>query len=96
MTKIELRDRIRKALGGTATPMAASLALDAVLRSIQEGLAEDGRVHLSGFGAFEVAALKERLMLTPHHQSKQLIAARRHVKFKAAPKQVLTLYPPPS
>lgn len=89
MIKQELRDRIRTALGGTATPMAASLALDAVLRSIQEGLAEDGKVHLSGFGTFSLQTLPERRITNPRHGREQLIAEHAHVKFKAAPKQVI-------
>lgn len=91
MIKQELRDRIRTALGGTATPMAASLALDAVLRSILEGLAEDGKVHLSNFGTFQLERLAERRITNPRNKVKQVIAEHAHVKFKAAPKQVIPL-----
>ncbi len=91
MTKQELRDRIRTALGGTATPMAASLALDAVLRSIQEGLAEDGRVHLSRFGTFILERLPERQIINPRSKKTQTIAEHTHARFKAAPDQVITI-----
>ncbi|MBR2144707.1 MAG: HU family DNA-binding protein, partial [Akkermansia sp.] len=50
----ELQELVRQQLGGTATPMAAQLALDAVLRAIADGLAEDGEVKLARFGTFRV------------------------------------------
>lgn len=91
MTKEELKDRIRLALGGTATPMAAALALDAVLRSIQEGLEEDGKVHLSNFGTFTLKQMPERRINNPRNGLTQVIAAHKHINFKAAPKQVIPL-----
>lgn len=91
MTKSELNDRIRKALGGTATPMAAALALDAVLRSIQEGLVEDGKVHISDFGQFQLSRTRARRFTNPRNGLEQQIKERATVKFKAARKQIIPL-----
>ncbi len=91
MTKAELNERIRKALGGTATPMAAALALDAVLRSIQEGLVEDGKVHISDFGQFQLTCVKARRFTNPRNHKEQQIEARPKISFKAARKQIISL-----
>ena len=91
MNKQELKEEVRKALGGTATPMAAELALDAVLRSIQEGLSEDGEVKLSGFGCFSIQELRARRIHQPHKGELYEIPNRLKVQFKASPQQQITL-----
>ncbi len=91
MTKSELNNRIRKALGGTATPMAAALALEAVLRSIQEGLVEDGKVHISDFGQFQLAHVKARRFTNPRNRLEQVVEDHMKIKFKAARKQIIAL-----
>ncbi|MFI3242652.1 MAG: HU family DNA-binding protein [Akkermansia sp.] len=91
MTRTELNERIRKALGGTATPMAAALALDAVLRSIQEGLVEDGQVNLANFGQFELTQVSGRRFTNPRNQQQHCTQNHLKWKFKAARKQIIPL-----
>lgn len=85
MNKKGLQEKVREALGGTATPQAAALALDAVLKSIQEGLVEDGQVRLAGFGQFKLKTLGARRMPSPHSPEITLIPAHKKISFKAAP-----------
>ncbi len=60
-----LTERIRRALGGTATPGAAELALASVTAAITEGLLEDGEVRLAGFGTFRLRERAPRRLLLP-------------------------------
>ena len=71
-----LQELVRQQLGGTATPMAAQLAVDAVLRSICDGLAEDGEVRLAHFGTFKVVQRAPRRLLLPGSQQELLLPQR--------------------
>lgn len=77
-----LQELVRQQLGGTATPMAAQLAVDAVLRSICDGLAEDGEVRLAHFGTFKVVQRAPRRLLLPGSQQEHLLPQRTTVTFK--------------
>lgn len=50
MNKSELVERIASSLGSTRAE--ANTCLEAVLDNIAQGLAEEGRVKISGFGSF--------------------------------------------
>ena len=77
-----LQELVRQQLGGTATPMAAQLAVDAVLRSICDGLAEDGEVRLAHFGTFKVVQRAPRRLLLPGSQQELLLPQRKTVTFR--------------
>ena len=77
-----LQELVRQQLGGTATPMAAQLAVDAVLRSICDGLAEDGEVKLAHFGTFKVVQRAPRRLLLPGSLQELQLPRRRTVTFK--------------
>lgn len=77
-----LQELVRQQLGGTATPMAAQLAVDAVLRSICDGLAEDGEVKLAHFGTFKVVQRAPRRLLLPGSLQELQLPQRKTVTFK--------------
>ena len=77
-----LQELVRQQLGGTATPMAAQLAVDAVLRSICDGLVEDGEVKLALFGTFKVVQRAPRRLLLPGSQQERLLPQRKTVTFR--------------
>ena len=77
-----LQELVRQQLGGTATPMAAQLAVDAVLRSICDGLADDGEVKLAHFGTFKVVQRAPRRLLLPGSQQELLLPQRKTVTFR--------------
>ena len=79
----ELQELVRRQLGGTATPMAAQLALDAVLRGIRSGLLEDGEVKLARFGSFRVQERATRRLLLPGSGKAMQLPVRKVVTFSA-------------
>lgn len=62
----------------------AKKALDAVLESISQALANDDKVQLIGFGTFQVIDKPERKGINPQTKQEITIAARKVVKFKPA------------
>lgn len=85
MHRHELEERIRAALGGTATRYAAELALDAVLRAIREGLKEDGEVKLARFGTFRLVRCAPRRLRLPHNGESLRLPERTELRFTPAP-----------
>ncbi|MBQ6942143.1 MAG: HU family DNA-binding protein [Akkermansia sp.] len=81
MNRQGLQELVRQQLGGTATPMAAQLALDAVLRAIADGLAEDGEVKLSRFGTFRVKQRAPRRLLLPGSEKSLVLPSRSTITF---------------
>lgn len=61
----------------------AKAALDAVLESISQALANDDKVALIGFGTFQVVEKEARTGINPRTKEKIQIPARKVVKFKA-------------
>lgn len=59
-------------------------ALDAVLESISQALANEDKVQLIGFGTFAVVEKPSREGINPRTKEKIQIPARKVVKFKAA------------
>lgn len=62
----------------------AKKAVDAVLESIEQALANEDKVQLIGFGTFAVVEKPERTGINPQTKEKITIAARKVVKFKPA------------
>ncbi len=81
MNRQGLQELIRGQLGGTATPMAAQLALDAVLKAIADGLAADGIVKLARFGTFRVQQRAGRRLLLPGSDREFNLPPRNTISF---------------
>ena len=82
MNRNDLQDLVRQQLGGTATPMAAQLALDAVLQAIGQGLARDGEVKLAKFGP--------RRLLLPGSRQSLTLPQRQVILFKSSASSALS------
>ncbi len=85
MNRRALLEEVRRALGGTATPMAAELALDAVIHSISAGLKEDGVVRLAHFGTFELSRKQPRHLTLPHNGESLILPERTVIRFRPSP-----------
>ena len=84
MNRNDLQELVRQQLGGTATPMAAQLALDAVLQAIGQGLARDGEVKLARFGTFKVSQRAPRRLLLPGSRQSLTLPQRQVIQFKSS------------
>lgn len=85
MNKKQLLEQIRLTLGGTATPGAAELALDSVIRAISDGLQEDGVVRLANFGTFEQREVRARRLTLPHNGESLTLPQRKVMRFRPSP-----------
>lgn len=77
----QLMESVRRRLGGTATPMAARLALQAVARAIRDGLREDAEVRLAHFGTFRLKKCRPRRLLLPGTGQELLLPERHQLRF---------------
>lgn len=77
--------RVRSALGGTASLSAAELALDSVLRALTDGLAEDGEVRLAHFGTFRMKNCRPRRLRLPGDGRFHTLPAREQLRFSPSP-----------
>jgi DNA-binding protein HU-beta len=82
MNKAELIEAIQAALGKDATKRAADEALEAVLSSIANGVKNDKKVQIVGFGTFEVKSRPARTGRNPKTGESMQIAASKSVGFK--------------
>lgn len=89
MNRKELQESVRQALGGTATTMAAELAIDAVVRAISDGLKEDGIVRLAHFGTFEKSRKRPRRLTLPHNGEPLTLPERNVIRFRPTPSALL-------
>ncbi len=95
-----ITERVRQALGGTATPGAAELALATVTTAITEGLLADGEVRLAGFGTFRLRERAPRRLLLPGSHTPLQLPRRRVISFTPSPsttrpaEQVAAVLPP--
>lgn len=80
MTKAELIAQI--ATKANLTKAAAERSVNAMLESVQELLAEDGKLTLTGFGTFAVEERRERPGRNPRTGESIQIAASKVVKFR--------------
>ena len=90
MNRNDLQELVRQQLGGTATPMAAQLALDAVLQAIGQGLARDGEVKLAKFGTFKVRRRAPRRLLLPGSRQRLTLPQRQVILFKSSASSALS------
>ena len=90
MNRNDLQELVRQQLGGTATPMAAQLALDAVLQAIGQGLARDGEVKLARFGTFKVSQRAPRRLLLPSSRQSLTLPQRQVILFKSSASSALS------
>ena len=81
MNKTELINAVAARTKGTKR--AADSAIAAVFESIQEELAQGGKVQIIGFGTFEVRARKARQGRNPQSGEALSIAAAKHPFFSA-------------
>ena len=81
MNRRRLQELVRSQLGGTATPMAAQLALDAVLQAISDGLKSNGLVKLARFGTFKVQQRAARRLLLPGSGKEHILPPRKVITF---------------
>ena len=81
MTKADLVEKI--AAKANLTKAAAERALNAFLASVEESLAKDDKLTLTGFGTFVVETRKERQGRTPQTKEPMTIAASKLPAFKA-------------
>lgn len=82
MNKTDLVNEIAAKAG--LNKVAAKAALEACLESIEQALANDDKVQLIGFGAFQVVEKEARTGVNPRTKEKIQIPARKVVKFKPA------------
>ena len=85
MNRDAFLELVRQQLGGSATPMAAQLALNAVLQGIKDGLTQEGNIKLAGFGTFRVQKRAPRKLLLPGSQTSIQLPERDVVTFSQAP-----------
>ncbi|MBD5278108.1 MAG: HU family DNA-binding protein [Bacteroides sp.] len=82
MNKTDLVNEIAAKAG--LSKVDSKAALDAVLESISQALANDDKVQLLGFGTFAVTEKPAREGINPRTKEKIQIPARKVVKFKPA------------
>ena len=80
MTKLELVEVVSSK--AAITKAEAHKVVDAVLESVCEGLAADGKVILPGFGSFEVRTRTARVGRNPRTGEQMKIEASRTPAFK--------------
>jgi DNA-binding protein HU-beta len=80
VNRTELEGKIALRLGSTRAQ--AKTLLDAVMREIEAGVVEGGRVSLRGFGVFEATSRKPRRLLHPRSLAPIDLPARRSVRFR--------------
>lgn len=81
MNKVELTKSVATRIG--ATQKDAAVYVDAVIESIKDGMIENGKVQIVGFGTFEVKERAEREGRNPATGESMKIAACKVLKFKA-------------
>ncbi|MDE5997481.1 MAG: HU family DNA-binding protein [Muribaculaceae bacterium] len=82
MNKTDLVNEVAAKAG--LSKVDAKKALDAVLESIEQALANEDKVQLIGFGTFAVVEKPAREGINPRTKEKIQIEARKVVKFKPA------------
>lgn len=82
MNKTDLVNEIAAKAG--LSKVDSKAALDAVLESISQALANEDKVQLIGFGTFAVVEKPSREGINPRTKEKIQIPARKVVKFKPA------------
>lgn len=84
MNKTELIAEVAKK--SSLTKVQAEAAVNAVVASMTDALADNDKIQLSGFGTFEVKELKARVGINPRTKEKMEIAASKRAVFSAGKK----------
>ncbi len=84
MNKAQLIEKIQGKLGEDTTKKHAEEALNAVLESIKDGVQEDGKVQIIGFGTFATKTREARKGRNPKTGQEITIPASTTVAFKAS------------
>ena len=84
MNKTELIAEVAKKAG--LTKVQAEAAVNAVVDSMTDALANGDKIQLFGFGTFEVKDLKARVGINPRTKEKMEIAASKRTVFSAGKK----------
>ena len=82
LTKADLADAIYDAL--STDKQKATQIVEDYIEIIKDGLANEGKVMLSGFGAYEVKFKPPRRGRNPQTGESMILRARKIVKFKAS------------
>jgi len=85
LTKADLADAVYETI--SVDKNKAAQIIEDWIELIKDGLEQDGKVMLSGFGVFEVKSKKARLGRNPQTNERITLDARKVVKFK--PSQLL-------
>ena len=81
MNKVELTKSVATRTG--VTQKDAAVYVDAVIESIKDGMIEDGKVQIVGFGTFDVKSRGERQGKNPKTGEPLVIPASKTPHFKA-------------
>lgn len=82
MTRQELINKIAGKTG--MTKKDSKEFLEGTLEAILEGVVEDGYIHLSGFGNFELTETSEREGRNPQNGEAIVIPSRKRITFKCS------------
>jgi len=82
MNRKQLVNAVRLDLG--VTYKEAEMAIDSVINAITEGMVNDGKVSIVGFGTFSVIERGARICRNPQTGEKFAIEAKNAPKFKAS------------
>lgn len=80
MSRTQVIERLATTLGTSKSQ--ATLLLDAVLREIERGVNEDGRVTLTGFGMFEKRETRAHVGRDPRTGQPVPIPVRKRIAFR--------------
>lgn len=85
MTKKELAEMVGDQLSFIESRAQAVQVVEAVLQCISEGVRDDGKVSLNGFGSFKMRERSERVGINPSTRERMTIPATRTVAFVPSP-----------
>lgn len=84
MNKGQLIARVQRLMGPGATRRSASAAVEAVLSSVAAAVAEGEKLHIAGWGSFELCERRARSGRLPGAAERLAIPAKRVPTFRPA------------
>jgi integration host factor subunit alpha len=94
VNKVDLVDVVYHRHGGISRQEAAEL-VDTILGYVKTVLGNERRMHLSGFGSFQVVERSERVGRNPHTGRPMALPSRHALVFRPSRSLVELLNPPP-
>jgi integration host factor subunit alpha len=94
VNKVDLVDAVYHRHGGISRQEAAEL-VDTILIYVKSALKTERRMHLSGFGSFQVVERSERVGRNPHTGRPIPLPARQTLVFRPSRALLDALNPPP-